>query len=101
MGAPLHRAVFLDDDLIAPDAEDGQQVRPEEAVPPPFLPSLHALQQKEMGTVRQFHEGRDGGFRIGEDLPIDGDQVSLFCQFGECFKVRMYTWSIPLSVCAS
>ena len=85
---PADRAVFLDEDLAAPHAEDRQEVRPEEAVPPPFFPSLHALQQEEMGALRQFHEGRDGGFRIGEDLPKDGDQVSLLCQLGKRFEVR-------------
>ncbi len=86
--APLHRTVFLDDDLVIPHAEGRPQVRPEKAVPPPFLAPLHAFQQEKMGAVGQFHEGRDGGFHIGEDLPEDGDHVSLFCQVCERFKVR-------------
>ena len=88
MRVPLHRMVFLDNDLFPPDAADDPRVRPEEAIPPPFLAPLHALQQKEMGAVGKLHEGRDGRFRVGEDLPADGDQVSFSRQFSECFKIR-------------
>ena len=38
--------------------------------------------------IRQFHEGGDGGFRIGEDFPEEGDQVPLLCQLGKRFEVR-------------
>ena len=38
VGAPLHRAVFLDDDLIAPDAEDGQRGPPRGSCTAPIFP---------------------------------------------------------------
>ncbi len=88
VGEPADRAVLLDDDIAALHAEDRHDVRPEEAVAPPFFPSLHALQKEEMRALRQLHEGGDGGFRIGDDLPKDGDQVALLCQFRKCFEVR-------------
>ena len=98
MGDAAHGAVFLDDRLLLPDAEDQPRVRPEEAVPRPFLSPFHALQQEDVGAVGQFHQGRDGGFRIGEDLPADGDQVSLSGASGEGLKIWIVHGSFFLKV---
>ena len=43
-----------------------------------------------MAALGQFHEGRDGGLRIGDDLPKDGDQISFFAIFENASKSGAY-----------
>ena len=84
--------------LFFPDPEDQPRVGAEEAVPRPFLTTLDALQEEDMGAVSQFHQGCDGGFRIGEDLPKDGDQIALAGPPGEGLKIGIVHGSFLLRV---
>jgi hypothetical protein len=82
--------------LPVPDDFDGPAEAPdhdlgpaaEKGVPRPFLSAFDGLEQKGILAVVDLQERRDRGLHIGEDLPVHGDEVPLFCLLFEFFERR-------------
>jgi hypothetical protein len=85
----LDLAIVLDFHLLPPDAENNVRVGAEEGIPSPFLASFHALKKKNMRFSCELAQRRYGRLHISQDLPVNGDQISLSGQFFECFQVRI------------
>ena len=74
----------LDGPAEAPDHDLGPAA--EEGVPRPLLAALDGLEQEGILAVVDLQERRDRGLHVGEDLPVHGDQVPLFCLLFELFE---------------
>lgn len=98
MGDGFCFAVFFHQDLRSPDAQDLPGIGTEEGIAAPFLSALDALQEKDGRAVLQFHQGRDRGFRVRQDLAIDRDEVSLPGQSPEGLKIRIMHGSVSFPV---
>ena len=77
MGPSADQSIFLNQDLLTPDRKDALRVGSQERVAAPFFPSFQAFQEEMVGGAAQFLEEGHRGFQVAEDLPINGDQVSL------------------------
>ena len=83
----LHEvAVAADLHLLGLHADDGQGVGAQEGVTAPLLAALDALQQEGVGALPDLQEGRHRRLLVGEDLPVDGDEIAAFGKFLEFVK---------------
>ena len=87
VGAHLH--------LLRLHTDHGQGVGAQEGVAAPFLAALDALQQEGVGALPDLQEGRHRRLLVGEDLPVDGDEIAAFRKFLEFLKRRFEHVLLP------
>ncbi len=80
-------AVLLDDDFLPPHGEDPARVRAEKGIAGEFLPALDRLEEERLGARLlggvELEVGGDGRIEIGDDLPVDRNQVPLTRQLAK------------------
>ena len=85
----LHQvAIAADLHLLGLHADHGQGVGAQEGVTAPLLAALDALQQKGVGALADLQQGRHRRLLVGEDFPVDGDEIAAFRKFLEFVKRR-------------
>ena len=87
-------AVLLDHDLVSNDLKNRPRVGADEAVPRPLLTALDAFEEKGIGSVAQFGQDGQRRFHVGQNLPVNRDQVAGPRQLLEGLKIgAVHRWS--------
>jgi len=82
-------AVVADFNLISADAEDEVWIGAQKREPSPFFVAFHTLQKKDVGLRGQLAQGGDWRLYVGEDFPVNGNQVSFSGKLFEFLQIRI------------